>query len=94
MACPYQDRRIPPCDFQTHPSKQNIEYCRMCGDWRDLNKIGVSKKGKFPGKTVLALMVTAIAMLFMRSFNLPQPFDSQSSDINSAQSGSSIQVPE
>lgn len=58
MKCPYSDSFIPRCEFAIHPKRENIEYCRLCGEWRHLEDIG----NEFPN---VFLFLTAIAIVVM-----------------------------
>jgi len=65
MNCPYKDSLVPRCDVMAHPHKQDIEYCRVCGEWRDVNTVG----SEFPN---LLWLFFAIAMTWF-IFSQAQP---------------------
>lgn len=40
MKCPYSDSFMPRCQIAMHPQRENVEYCRTCGEWRYLSDVG------------------------------------------------------
>jgi hypothetical protein len=40
MKCPYQNSLVPPCKIDSHPQRDNVEYCKVCGEWRYLSDVG------------------------------------------------------
>lgn len=65
MNCPHQKSFMPPCDIIDHPDQCNIEYCRVCGEWRDRNTIG----NEFPNLFGFALAVMITMMLMTSMMN-------------------------
>lgn len=40
MNCPYRESLMPRCDIAMHPYKRSVEYCRVCGEWRNIHHVG------------------------------------------------------
>lgn len=40
MKCPYRNSLVPPCKIDSHPQRENVEYCKVCGEWRYISEIG------------------------------------------------------
>ena len=76
MKCPYSDRLMPRCEIRQHPHREDVEYCRVCGEWRHLSEIG----NDFP-RLVLGLIGSAVlVMVFVALINekpAPQPLEPQ-----------------
>ena len=56
MKCPYQNSLVPPCKIDSHPQRENVEYCKVCGEWRYLSDVG----DEFPN--VFWVIVTTLAV--------------------------------
>lgn len=79
MNCPYQDSLVPRCTIVTHPDRANIEYCRVCGEWRQIDRIG----DEFPNLFWLIVGVAIVLVIFSSMLNRaeqsipPEPNQSQ-----------------
>lgn len=62
MDCKYKTSFIPRCEIVSHPNRPNIEYCRVCEAWRNVNDVG----GGIPG-TLGLLLAVAIGLLLISS---------------------------
>jgi hypothetical protein len=62
MNCKYKTSFMPRCEIVPHPNRPNIEYCRVCEEWRNVNDVGDG----IPGTFGLLLMI-AIALLLVSS---------------------------
>jgi len=71
MNCPHKDSLMPRCDVASHPHKQDIDYCRVCGEWRDVNKVG----SEFPDLLWLLLALGMTWFIFSQAqlSNQPEP---------------------
>ena len=56
--CPYKDKRALPCDYQPHPRKKNIEYCRVCENWRKIDDIGKEKTSVWLWFLILLMVIS------------------------------------
>lgn len=61
MKCPYQNSLVPPCKIDSHPHRENVEYCKVCGEWRYLSDIG----NDFPNLTWMVLTIAVVLMLMV-----------------------------
>lgn len=58
--CPYSDCLVPRCTITIHPDRPNVEYCRVCGEWRYLDHIG----DEFPNVFWLAFGIAIVLLIF------------------------------
>ncbi|MBF2029971.1 MAG: hypothetical protein IGS48_25000 [Oscillatoriales cyanobacterium C42_A2020_001] len=65
MKCPYSDSLMPRCQITMHPHRQNIEYCRTCGEWRYLSDVG----DEFPNVFWLIVALSISMMVFVGLVN-------------------------
>lgn len=61
MKCPYQNSLVPPCKIDSHPQRENVEYCKVCGEWRYLSDIG----DEFPNVFWLIMTALIVSMLIV-----------------------------
>jgi len=59
MKCPYQNSLVPPCKIDAHPQRENVEYCKVCGEWRYLSDIG----NDFPSVMWMVVSIAIVVML-------------------------------
>ena len=91
MNCPHKDSFMPRCQITTHPDRANVEYCRVCGEWRYLSDIGDDTSRTvwaIAGSAVLMMIFVAMVNqrstpqpsqpLYQKPHYLEQPFDDQS----------------
>jgi len=72
MNCPHKDSFMPRCQITTHPDRENIEYCRVCGEWRRISDVGEIVPNTFwtiTGSVVLMMVFVAI----VNQQSAPQP---------------------
>lgn len=65
MKCPYSDRFMPRCQIVTHPDKQDVEYCRVCGEWRRVSQVG----DELPNLFLIAIAIAIIMMILTSLLN-------------------------
>jgi len=76
MKCPHQGCAVPPCQIAPHPDRANVEYCRVCAEWRYFSDIGSDAPNVFWSLVAIAITLT----LFMSLTNdLERPTDDQNS---------------
>lgn len=61
MKCPYQNSLVPPCKIDSHPQRENVEYCKVCGEWRYLSEIG----DEFPNVFWIIITSFIVGMLII-----------------------------
>ncbi|MDX2239664.1 MAG: hypothetical protein NW224_03170 [Leptolyngbyaceae cyanobacterium bins.302] len=61
MKCPYQNSLVPPCKIESHPQRDNVEYCKVCGEWRYLSDVG----GEVPNVFWVVVTSLVIGMLMV-----------------------------
>lgn len=65
MNCPFRDNPMPPCKISPHPDRPHIEYCKVCGEWTDLQYVG----NDFPNVFWFMVGVAIVLMLFTGLLN-------------------------
>lgn len=65
MRCPYSDSFMPRCQIAMHPDKQDVEYCRVCGEWRRISQVG----DELPNLFLMAIAIAIILMIFTSLLN-------------------------
>lgn len=61
MKCPFTNSFMPRCQIETHPQKQNVEYCRVCGEWRYISDVG----NEFPNIFWMLFAIAIALTIFM-----------------------------
>lgn len=61
MNCPFKNSPVPPCSIAAHPDRNNIEYCRVCGEWVNLTYVG----DEFPNLFWLFVAIAIVMMVFI-----------------------------
>jgi hypothetical protein len=56
---------MPRCEIVPHPNRQNVEYCRVCGEWRHLSDVG----NELPGAFGIAVAIAIVLMILMSLLN-------------------------
>lgn len=70
MRCPYQNSQFPPCTIINHPYKEDVEYCRVCDEWRYISQVGGWGNGMgFPNMVWSIVMIAIAMMLFVALVN-------------------------
>ncbi|MBM0743845.1 hypothetical protein JOY44_19850 [Phormidium sp. CLA17] len=63
MNCPHQGCAVPPCQIAPHPDRHNIEYCRVCAEWRHISDIGSDAPNVFWSIVAVAITLTLFISL-------------------------------
>ena len=74
MNCQYQESLVPRCQIVMHPDRDNVEYCRVCGEWRYLDSIGHDHANLF--WLLLAMAIVGMVMAGLLN-DAGQPLDWQ-----------------
>lgn len=88
MNCPYPNSLVPRCTIATHPDRPNIEYCRVCGEWRYLDQIG----DELPNVVGLAFGIAIVLLILKSMINSAEP--PVPSNLSPSQSGYLRQPPQ
>jgi hypothetical protein len=62
MKCPFQSSMVPPCKIEAHPRREDVEYCKVCGEWRHLNEVG-DDFGDFSNVVWFLVSIAIVVML-------------------------------
>jgi len=63
MHCPNRDSFMPRCQIVMHPDRPNVEYCRVCGEWRYLSDVGDDFASPFWMMVAIAIVMTVFVGL-------------------------------
>ncbi|EKQ68293.1 hypothetical protein OsccyDRAFT_2820 [Leptolyngbyaceae cyanobacterium JSC-12] len=67
MKCPYRDSFMPRCQITVHPDRPNVEYCRVCGEWRYLSDVGDDFAHTFWTMVAIAIVMMVFVGLINES---------------------------